>query len=73
MEVIKVFENGKLLKEFTDAQEFGDYILDKTKRSCQADHILSVREIKKESWANGFVIGLISGIALMSLLANILF
>ncbi len=67
-ETIKHFEDGRVVGEFNDLQAYTDFLIERTKRKCDADYILSQRLRNKEmriKWKTiGFIIGCVYSILL---------
>lgn len=61
MGTIKHFENGKCVGEFSDYQAYHDFIVELTRRKCDAEYILSMKErdktIRRGGVSKGFFIG----------------
>lgn len=58
---IKYLENGRLIAEFTDFQEYTNFIVIRTRRICEAEYILNQRKrdnrIKWLYWILGMLAG----------------
>lgn len=58
---IKYLENGRVIAEFTDFQEYTNFIIVRTKRICEAEYILNQSKrdnrIKWLYWILGMLAG----------------
>lgn len=68
MDTIKYIQDGRVIAEFTTAQAMHDFIVEKTKRECEGERILSEKTRIRKIATLWFVLGSLFGEILFILL-----